>query len=172
MNIELKTLNESQRRAVEWTQGPLLVLAGPGSGKTSVLAYRIANLLELSPTKKFRVLGLTFTNKAAIEMRERVYGILPGGSERALLTTFHAFAADILRPHGSHLGISPDFSILNADEDRADVFRDAIRSAAAGGELVEENDVRLLPLLTNLIATHLSREVHPPRNAPPPKTKR
>ncbi len=159
MNIELKTLNESQRRAVEWAQGPLLVLAGPGSGKTSVLAYRIASLLEHSPTKKFRVLGLTFTNKAAIEMRERVYGILPGGSERALLTTFHAFAADILRQHGSHLGISPDFSILNSDEDRADVFRDAIRSAISRGELVEDSDVSLLPLLTNLIEKRVDEEI-------------
>ncbi|WP_419805949.1 ATP-dependent helicase [Terriglobus sp.] len=151
MSIALNTLNENQRRAVEWTEGPLLVLAGPGSGKTSVLAYRIAHLLEASPEKRFRVLGLTFTNKAAIEMRERVYGILPGGSERALLTTFHAFAADVLRQHGSHLGISPDFSILNSDEDRADVFKDALRSAAEKGELVDETDVRLLPLLTNLI---------------------
>lgn len=158
MSIAIETLNESQRRAVEWTDGPLLVLAGPGSGKTSVLAYRIAHLLELSPTKRFQVLGLTFTNKAAIEMRERVYGILPGGSERALLTTFHAFAADILRQHGSHLGISPDFSILNSDEDRADVFRDALRSAAEKGELVEEADVRLLPLLTNLIEKRVDEE--------------
>ena len=158
MNIDLETLNDSQRRAVEWTDGPLLVLAGPGSGKTSVLAYRIAHLLELSPTKRFRVLGLTFTNKAAIEMRERVYGILPGGSDRALLTTFHAFAADILRQHGSHIGVSPDFSILNSDEDRVDVFRDAIRSASDRGELVEETDVRLLPLLTNLIEKRVDEE--------------
>jgi DNA helicase-2/ATP-dependent DNA helicase PcrA len=158
MTLNLEILNESQRAAVGWTQGPLLVLAGPGSGKTSVLAYRIAHLLDLSPTKRFRVLGLTFTNKAAIEMRERVYGILPGGSERALLTTFHAFAADILRQHGSHLGISPDFSILNSDEDRADVFRDAVRSAFERGEPVEESDAALLPLLTNLIEKRVDEE--------------
>ena len=158
MSLALELLNENQRAAVEWTQGPLLVLAGPGSGKTSVLAYRIAHLLDLSPTKRFRVLGLTFTNKAAIEMRERVYGILPGGSERALLTTFHAFAADILRQHGSHVGISPDFSILNSDEDRAEVFRDAIGAAVQRGEAVEESDVSLLPLLTNLIEKRVDEQ--------------
>ena len=158
MSLALELLNENQRAAVEWAQGPLLVLAGPGSGKTSVLAYRIAHLLDMSPTKRFRVLGLTFTNKAAIEMRERVYGILPGGSDRALLTTFHAFAADILRQHGSHLGISPDFSILNSEEDRAEVFRDAIAAAAQRGEVVEESDAGLLPLLTNLIEKRVNEQ--------------
>ena len=148
----------TNERLLSGRKGLCLYSLDPGRGKRSVLAYRIAHLLDMSPTMRFRVLGLTFTNKAAIEMRERVYGILPGGSDRALLTTFHAFAAHILRQHGSHLGISPDFSILNSEEDRAEVFRDAIAAAAQRGEVVEESDAGLLPLLTNLIEKRVNEQ--------------
>lgn len=151
MGIDLTRLNESQRKAVEWPDEPLLVLAGPGSGKTSVLAYRVAHLVSRSEGKRFRVLGLTFTNKAATEMRERVIELIPSGSERVLLTTFHAFAADILRQHGSHVGVAPDFTILNTEEDRIELFRLAINSAIEAGEDVNEDDYVLLPLLTNLL---------------------
>lgn len=124
------SLNENQRRAVEWAGGPLLVLAGPGSGKTRVLTVRIANILADSPGKPFRVLGLTFTNKAADEMRERLTALAPGAAERALLTTFHAFCADVLRQHGSHIGIRPDFSILNQKADQVAVIVEVIRHLA------------------------------------------
>jgi len=86
-----------------------------------------------------------------MEMRERVYELIPSVTDRANLTTFHGFAADVLRQHGSHLGISPDFSILNADEDRSEIFSDAIEYAIQRGELYTEQDKALLPLLTNLI---------------------
>jgi DNA helicase-2/ATP-dependent DNA helicase PcrA len=151
MKLNLSSLNENQLKAVRWNQGPLLVLAGPGSGKTAVLSCRIAYLISESPSSRFRVVGLTFTNKAAIEMRERVNELLGDGSERALLTTFHSFGADILRQHGSHLDILPDFSILNSDEDRAEIFADAVRSASQSDSSINESDVALLPLLTNLI---------------------
>lgn len=147
----LENLNENQRAAVEWRDGPLLVQAGPGSGKTAVLTCRIAHLIRDSRGKKFRVLALTFTNKAAVEMRERLNEICGEGSERALLTTFHSFAADILRQHGSHIGLSPDFAILNNEEDRADVMRDAIGRLSKGAEALDESDVRYLPLITNLM---------------------
>jgi DNA helicase-2/ATP-dependent DNA helicase PcrA len=124
--MNLDSLNENQRRAVEWSAGPLLVLAGPGSGKTKVLTVRIAKILADSPGKSFRVLGLTFTNKAADEMRDRLAALAPG-SERALLTTFHAFCADVLRQHGSHVGIRPDFSILNQKGDQAAVLGEVLR---------------------------------------------
>jgi len=128
--MNLDSLNENQRQAVEWAGGPLLVLAGPGSGKTRVLTVRIAKILADSPGKPFRVLGLTFTNKAADEMRERLTALAPGAAERALLTTFHSFCADVLRQHGSHIGIRPDFSILNQKADQVAVIVEVIRRLA------------------------------------------
>src|SRR5216683_6949803 len=98
----LATLNANQRTAVDWKGKPLLVLAGPGSGKTLVLTLRVAELLRKSKGKRFKVLGLTFTNKAATEMRERVEDLVPEAADRTLLTTFHSFEADILRKNGSH----------------------------------------------------------------------
>lgn len=126
MSIDLSILNQNQRQAVEWDDGPLLVLAGPGSGKTRVLTYHIASLLEMSPNKHFNILGLTFTNKAAGEMRTRIEGLVSNARERTLLTTFHSFCADILRQHGSHIGLRPDFSILSQDADREAVLDEAI----------------------------------------------
>src|SRR5437899_8368119 len=103
----LSGLTQIQRRAAEWNDGPLLVLAGPGSGKTQVLTSRIARILTDNQDKNFRVLGLTFTNKAAGEMRERVEAFVAGQSRRLFLGTFHSFCADVLRQHGTHLGIKP-----------------------------------------------------------------
>jgi DNA helicase-2/ATP-dependent DNA helicase PcrA len=149
--IDASTLNINQRAAVEWAGGPLLVLAGPGSGKTLVLTLRIAKLIKSSPQERFRVLGLTFTTKAAAEMKNRVDQLVPDDVNRALLTTFHSFAADILRQHGSHVGLRPDFTILNQSADREDVLKDSIRQLLSRGFAVEENDIKLLPLLDNLM---------------------
>src|SRR5207245_540379 len=102
-------------------------------------------------TKRFRVLGLTFTTKAAAEMRERIDHLVPELAERTFLTTFHSFAADVLRQHGSHVGISPDFTIIGDDADREDVLRDVIRELVPDETELNESDVRLLPLLTNLL---------------------
>jgi DNA helicase II / ATP-dependent DNA helicase PcrA len=87
MSIDLTTLNEKQLEAVQWNDGPLLVLAGPGSGKTRVLTYRIARLLNDTAGERFRILGVTFTNKAAGEMRTRLEALLKTGKDRALLFT-------------------------------------------------------------------------------------
>lgn len=111
-------LNENQKQAVEWDQGPLLVLAGPGSGKTRVLTLRIARILEESAGQHFRILALTFTNKAAGEMRGRVEELAPTELARVRLTTFHSFAAELLQQHGNHLDFRPDFQILSNDADR------------------------------------------------------
>lgn len=112
----LKKLNVNQLEAVKWDAGPLLVLAGPGSGKTATLTSRVARLVEESQGDSFRILCLTFTRKAATEMRERLLALVPDAKDRALLTTFHSFAADILRQHGSHFGLSPDFEIIEDAE--------------------------------------------------------
>jgi DNA helicase-2/ATP-dependent DNA helicase PcrA len=150
--IEAETLNESQRRALETLDEPVLLLAGPGSGKTQVLTLRATRLIEESPDQHFRVLGLTFTNKAAAEMRARVGERLGSQASRTLLTTFHSFAATVLRQHGSHVGVRPDFAILAQEADRSAVLRDVIARLAEAGSALERDEVRLLPLIDNLLA--------------------
>jgi len=152
LQAAIAKLTDIQRQAVEWDSGPLLVLAGPGSGKTQVLTCRIARLLDSSPEKSFRVLALTFTNKAADEMKGRVAAFVPGLEERATIGTFHSFCAQVLRQHGVHLGIKPDFAIYALDNDRKAVFQDALERAAGEGQQVSVQDVRLLPLIDRMKA--------------------
>ena len=109
MKIAIDMLNTTQRKAVEWDEGPFLVLAGPGSGKTAVLTLRIANLIQNSLHDSYRILGLTFTVKAANEMQNRIRNLLGDDSRRIQLRTFHSFCADMLGQHGSQLGLRPDF---------------------------------------------------------------
>jgi DNA helicase-2/ATP-dependent DNA helicase PcrA len=154
MTLDLSTLNENQLAAVNWGDGPLLVLAGPGSGKTRVFTYRIARLIENSPGKYFRILGLTFTNAAAAEMRQRLTSLVPNAGERTLLTTFHSFAADLLRQHGHHLGLRPDFTLLVQDADRHSLLDEAIDAAQGTGQRVTSE--RLLPLITRLIENNIA----------------
>jgi DNA helicase II / ATP-dependent DNA helicase PcrA len=146
----LGKLTDIQRQAVEWDQGPLLVLAGPGSGKTQVLTCRIARLLDASREQNFRILALTFTNKAADEMKTRVAAFVPGLEERANIGTFHSFCAQILRQHGVHIGINPDFAIYSADDDRRAVLEDALSAARAGGRPVSLDDVKFLGVIDRL----------------------
>ena len=143
----MQELTDMQRRAVEWTDGPLLVLAGPGSGKTRVLTCRVAQLLESTPEERFRVLALTFTNKAAHEMKTRIAALAPGLEERAEINTFHGFCAQVLRQHGSHIGIKPNFEIYSRIEDREAVLEDALRRHSDQFDL---GDVRLLPRIDSL----------------------
>lgn len=148
----LSKLTDIQRQAVDWEEGPLLVLAGPGSGKTQVLTCRIARLLNASRDKNFRVLALTFTNKAADEMKTRVAEFVPGLEERANVGTFHSFCAQVLRQHGVHLGINPDFAIYSTDDDRKAVMEDALLRAGAEGKAVAADDIRYLALIDRMKA--------------------
>ena len=133
MSEQSVVLSDAQRQAVEWDEGPLLVLAGPGAGKTEVLAERVVRIIRSSPKRRFRVLGLTFTNFAAGEMKQRVALRLGRESDRVRLGTFHSFCAGVLRQHGSHLGLRPDFRILTLDGDRAVVLADALGPRAPWG---------------------------------------
>jgi DNA helicase-2/ATP-dependent DNA helicase PcrA len=146
----LYQLTEIQRRAVQWADGPLLVLAGPGSGKTQVLTCRIASLLDGSRGQNFRVLALTFTNKAADEMKNRVATFVPGLEERANIATFHSFCAQILRQHGVHIGIKSDFAIYSTDADRRAVLEDALLRAQSKGARID--DAKHLPIIDRLKA--------------------
>src|SRR5690554_4043758 len=124
MTITADMLNTNQRSAVEWDEGPLLVLAGPGSGKTAVLTLRIANLIRNSPEENHRILCLTFNVKAADEMQSRNRDILGDDSRRIQLRTFHSFCTDILRQHGSQLGLRPDFQVITDEKDRIVILKD------------------------------------------------
>ncbi len=137
----LQGLRCMQKIAVRWDKGPLLVLAGPGAGKTRVLTRRIARLLLESPEQRFRVLGLTFTNKAAHEMKNRVAALVPDAVDRAEINTFHGFCAQILRQHGVHIGVRPDFEIYSRTADRKAVLADALRRA---GRRFGDDDSQLL----------------------------
>ena len=150
MLAPVKTLNENQRKAVSWNDGPLLVLAGPGSGKTRVLTCRVARILEEDGESS--VLALTFTNKAAAEMRERVERLLGQRASRARLCTFHSFAADILRQHGSHLGLRPDFSLLVQDEDRIAILEDVAADLSGNGDHLPSDRRNLLRFVDRLFA--------------------
>src|ERR1700676_3124162 len=125
----LEGLNEPQREAVTHGEGPLLILAGAGSGKTRVLAHRIAFLIYTDQAQAGEILAITFTNKAAAEMRERVERLLGRGTRGMWLMTFHSACARILRAEAERLGYTRQFTIY----DQADSRRLAQRSADAVG---------------------------------------
>ena len=112
------TLNEQQREAVYHTDGPLLILAGAGSGKTRVLTHRIAYLIEEKGVNPWNILAITFTNKAAGEMRERVDNLVGFGSESIWVSTFHSTCVRILRRHIDRLGYDHNFTIYDADDQK------------------------------------------------------
>jgi len=112
----LEALNPAQRQAVEALDGPVLVLAGAGTGKTRALTTRLAHLLATGRATPGQILAVTFTNKAAREMRERVAALLQRPVEGWWLGTFHAMAARILRRDGERIGLRPDFTILDTDD--------------------------------------------------------
>jgi DNA helicase II / ATP-dependent DNA helicase PcrA len=146
----IEQLSPTQRQAVEWGDGALLVLAGPGVGKTTVLTTRIARILDSSRGRNFRVLALTFTTKAGDEMRTRVEALVPGLTDRTVIGTFHSFCSQMLRQHGSHLGIKPDFGVYDQDSDREELLKDALREAALRGDAVSQDDVRWLKTVDQL----------------------
>lgn len=147
LSVALSELTEPQAVAVNWRDGPMFVLAGPGSGKTRVLTTRVAKLLADTPDRSFRVLALTFTNKAADEMSARVTTLVPEQERRALIGTFHSFCMQMLQQHGSHIGINPDFAIYSLESDRQELLRDAVRQAG-----LSNDDIRLLSTIDKLKA--------------------
>ena len=116
--LNLDGLNSAQREAVECTHGPLLVLAGAGSGKTRVLTMRIAHMIADEGVRPWQVLAITFTNKAAAEMRERLGALLPGGTRGMWVCTFHAMCVRMLREDPEAIGYAPNFTIYDDDDSK------------------------------------------------------
>ena len=125
MNI-YDTLNDKQKEAVFHTEGPLLILAGAGSGKTRVLTHRIAYLIEEKGVNPWNILAITFTNKAAAEMRERVDNLVGFGSESIWVSTFHSMCVRILRRHIALLGYDTNFTIYDTDDQKT-LMRDVCK---------------------------------------------
>ncbi|MEM0915258.1 MAG: UvrD-helicase domain-containing protein, partial [Planctomycetota bacterium] len=118
----LDGLTDPQRDAVTHVDGPLLVLAGPGSGKTRVITHRVAFLIRECGVAQWNVLAITFTNKAAAEMRERLHGLLTDRQAKALqVSTFHALCAKLIRIYADRLGLPPGYSIYDTADQKAAV---------------------------------------------------
>ena len=111
--INLNSLNDMQKKAVLQKDGPVLILAGAGSGKTTVLVNRIAYIMETENIHPYNILAITFTNKAANEMRERIENIIGDISKEMWISTFHAACVRILRSHITLAGYEPGFVIYD-----------------------------------------------------------
>ena len=165
-------LNPEQARAVTTTEGPLLILAGAGSGKTRVVAHRVAYLVGVKNVAPWRILAVTFTNKAAGEMRERITALVGADDGRKVeMGTFHALCARILRRDGAAIGLSPRFVIYDTDDQQSlmkQAFRDLdlpIQGGAMRPRTVLEaisrakNNLETVEDLVEGATTHHEREV-------------
>ncbi|CEA03822.1 ATP-dependent DNA helicase PcrA [Jeotgalicoccus saudimassiliensis] len=125
--MDLSTMNKEQLQAIKTTEGPLLIMAGAGSGKTRVLTHRVAYLLDEKQVPSYNILAITFTNKAAKEMRERVDKLIAEDASKMWISTFHAMCVRILRRDISYLGYDTSFSILDP-LDQQSVVRDILKT--------------------------------------------
>ena len=134
------TLNDNQRLGVETTEGPVLLLAGAGSGKTRVLTHRIAYLIEEEGVNPWNILAITFTNKAAKEMRERVDQLIGFGSEAIWVATFHATCVRILRRYADRLGYDTNFTIYDTDDQKT-VMKDICKRLNIDTKMLKERAI-------------------------------
>ena len=181
MLAQTELLNDVQREAVEHTDGPVLIFAGAGSGKTRVLTHRIAYLLEKKKVFPDRILAVTFTNKAAGEMKSRLERMVGAAARDLWVGTFHSMCVRMLRRDGRKIGISPNFAIMD-DADQRAIVREVIadldydeRQIAPGAALAEISKAK-----NNLLVARAVRGEEPlvrrralrerlPRVRPPPR---
>ena len=151
----LKGLNEVQQEAVTVTDGPVLIVAGPGSGKTRTLTHRIAYLLATGKARPWEILAITFTNRAAKEMRERVMGLVGEETGRGMaIGTFHAMLARVMRVDGERIGYSQDFTIYDTDDVQR-VLRDLMNRFGMDASQIKPRSVQ------HLISSAKNRMVDP-----------
>ena len=136
----LKELNEVQRKAVETVDGPVMVIAGPGSGKTRVLTYRIAHLINVG-VAPWQILALTFTNKAAREMKERIEKVVGPKAQKVWAGTFHSLFARILRVEAHHIGYPNDFTIYDTDDTKS-VIKEVLKQMSLDTKVYSPGAVR------------------------------
>ncbi len=134
------TLNEQQKKGVFTTEGPVLLLAGAGSGKTRVLTHRIAYLIDELGVNAWNIMAITFTNKAAGEMKERVENLVRMGSESIWVTTFHSTCVRILRRYADRLGYDTSFSIYDSDDQKS-VIKDVCKRLQIDTKMLKERTI-------------------------------
>ena len=122
-NRLLNGMNPEQQKAVKATEGPLLIMAGAGSGKTRVLTHRIAYLIVEKWVNPYNILAITFTNKAAREMRERISNLMGGAAEEVWISTFHSMCVRILRRDIDRIGYNRNFTILDTTDQQSVIKR-------------------------------------------------
>jgi DNA helicase-2/ATP-dependent DNA helicase PcrA len=152
----LSSLNPEQQEAVVKTEGPLLILAGAGSGKTRVIAHRIAHIVSEQLTEPDRILAVTFTNKAAGEMRTRVETLLRVDCQKMWISTFHALCARLLRREAPHVGLSRDFVIYDST-DQLTLMKQALRE-------IGQDDSTLQPRLALSRISHAKNRMEGPES--------
>ncbi|MEO5510616.1 MAG: UvrD-helicase domain-containing protein, partial [Longimicrobiales bacterium] len=136
----LASLNPEQRSAVLHTEGPLLVLAGAGSGKTKTLVHRVAHLIRVKGVLPSRIVAVTFTNKAADEMRDRVRQFAGEDAKRVVVSTFHALGARILREFHARAGLPNRFAIYSTG-DQMGALRTAISEVSVGNDVFDHKQI-------------------------------
>ncbi|MEW6681685.1 MAG: UvrD-helicase domain-containing protein [Nitrospirota bacterium] len=153
MNDLLDDLNPPQRKAVQHTDGPLLILAGAGSGKTRVITYRIAHLIASQRAHPAQILAVTFTNKAAGEMKDRVERLLGPAGRGVWVSTFHSACVRILRTHAERLGYPREFVIYDAG-DQTTLIRECVRALGINEDVYKPQAIaRRISDLKNALAT-------------------
>ena len=138
--MNLDGLNDMQKRAVKRTEGPLLIIAGAGSGKTRVLTNRIAYLIDDCGVAPYNILAITFTNKAAREMRERVDATVGNGAGEVWVSTFHSTCVRILRRYIDRIGYTNNFTIYDTDDQKS-VIKDICKKFNIDTKMLKERTI-------------------------------
>ena len=139
--MDIDKLNKEQKEAVLLTEGPLLILAGAGSGKTRVLTTKVAYLIEDKHVDAYNILAITFTNKAAREMQDRVNKMVGDKAKDAQISTFHSFGAKILRDNYKYLGYERNFVIMDS-EDTLTVIKKILKEKGLDPKIYNPNAIR------------------------------